>query len=98
MTAAVELELGTPERRLKLPVTGNGFSVNVSPGVRLNYRRSARTSGTWSVKIADGKRSSTMRRIAIADDHEPADGIHVMDYQQARAAALATGRAERKAR
>ena len=56
-------KLETPEQRLKLPVERNGFSVNVSPGVRLNYRRSARSSGTWSIKIADGKRSSVMRRL-----------------------------------
>jgi len=98
MSARATPQLETPEQRLSLPVKPNGYSIGISPGFRLNYRRSARTSGTWSILVADGKGSYSMRRIAIADDIEPADGVHIMDYQQAKAATLATARAERKER
>jgi hypothetical protein len=91
-------ELETPEARLRLPVERNGFSVSLAPGIRLNYRRSARTSGTWAVKIADGARSSTMRRIAMADDYHRANGRDVMNYRQACATALALAGSELKLR
>ena len=91
--------LETAEERLKLPVDRNGVTVNVAPGARLNYRRSAKGPyGTWSVQLADGNGSSTMQRLAIADDTEPADGRFVMSYAQAFAAALKAARAQRKAR
>jgi hypothetical protein len=65
-------------------------SVNVAPGLRLNYRRSARkgASGTWSLLVADGKRGARMTRIAAANDYEAANGADVMDFSQAQKAAL----------
>jgi hypothetical protein len=91
-------DLETAQGRRKIPAERNGFSVAIAPGARLNYRRSAKGPwGTWSVKLADGKGSSSMQRLALADDSEPADGVHVMTFKQAREAALAIARAERQA-
>ena len=77
-----------PRHRLRLPVERNGFSIPIAPGVRLNYRRNARGAGTWSVKVSDGMRSSTMHRLGIADDFDRADGEYVLNYEQAREAAV----------
>jgi integrase len=48
----------------------------------LGYRRNA-GPGTWSVRSTDGHGSDWIKRIALADDLERADGTHVLTYWQA---------------
>jgi integrase len=69
--------------RLKLPIRKKPFKCTVARGVRLCYRRNASGSGSWSVETAQW-----LRRFALADDHEDANGQSVQSYYQASATAL----------
>jgi integrase len=67
--------------RLKLPVRKKPFKVLIAPGVHLCYRRNE-GPGTWSVQ------AGWLKRFALADDHEEANGKSVMSYFQATQFAL----------
>jgi hypothetical protein len=69
--------------RLKLPIRKKPYSIRVSPGVRLAYRRNE-TAGTWSVIATDGHGATWLKKFALADDHEDADGTHVLSFWQAQ--------------
>jgi len=85
-------QLETRSARLKLPTRRRPFTVRISPGVRLGYRRND-TTGSWSVLVANGAGGAWMKVFAIADDHDDADGDRVLDYWQAqdRARTVARG-------
>ena len=77
---AARLETATARRRLgprKKP-----YWTTISPGIALGYRRNA-GAGTWSVRSTDGHGCDWIKRIALADDLERADGTHVLTYWQA---------------
>jgi integrase len=79
--------------RLKLPVRWKPHDFTaISPGIALGYRRNKDT-GVWVVRVADGRGSNWTKRVALADDHEDADGTHVLTWWQATdwARALARG-------
>jgi integrase len=80
-TRAAPLETRTA--RLKLAVRKKPYSVRISPSLRLGYRRN-HTAGVWSVIVADGRGGSWMKKFAIADDFEEADGRSVLDFWQAQ--------------
>ena len=85
---AAKLETATARRRLaprKKP-----HWTRLSPGIALGYRRNA-GAGTWSVRVADGG-SEWIKRIALADDLEPAAPPAVLNYWQAVDAARALAR------
>ena len=85
---AAKLETATARRRLaprKKP-----YWTRLSPGIALGYRRNA-GAGTWSVRVADGG-SEWIKRIALADDLEPAAPPAVLNYWQAVDAARALAR------
>jgi integrase len=67
--------------RLKLPVRKKPYKVLVAPGIFLCYRRNA-GPGTWSVE------AGWLKRFALADDFETANGGSVLTYFQAQAHAL----------
>jgi integrase len=69
--------------RLKLPVRRkpHDFTV-IAPGIAVGYRRN-KGAGVWVVRAADGHGGYWTKAIAGADDHEEADGDHVLDYWQA---------------
>jgi integrase len=64
----------------------------VAPGVRLGYRRN-QAAGTWSVIASDGKSGNWVKKFALADDYENANGEEVLTFWQAqeRARKLARG-------
>jgi integrase len=73
----------TRTSRLKLPVREKPHAfTGISPGIALGYRRN-RGSGTWVVRVADGKGGNWTKRVGLADDFEAADGEHVLDWWQA---------------
>src|SRR5262249_59718592 len=74
--------LETPTARRRLEVRKKPYWITISPGIALGYRRNA-GSGTWSVRSTDGHGSDWIKRIALADDLERADGMHVLTYWQA---------------
>jgi site-specific recombinase XerD len=78
--------------RLALKPRRKPFYAAVAPGIRLGYRRN-KGAGTWTVKAADGHGGHWIKAFGIADDHEDADGAHVLTYWQAidKARAVARG-------
>lgn len=91
-TRSSKLENATARRRLA--VRKKPYFATVAPGIALGYRRN-QGAGTWSVRSTDGHGTDWVKRIALADDQEPADGTHVLNFWQAqdRARALARGKA-----
>src|SRR6516165_8842334 len=87
MTTRCKLDSKTA--RLKLPVRKKPYTNRAAPGIRIAYRRNE-GPGTWSVLGGGGL---WLKKIGIADDLEPADGVNVLDYWQAsdRARDLARG-------
>jgi integrase len=79
------LENRTP--RLRLPQRKKPFSVLIAPSIHLAYRRNA-GPGTWSVKC-----NGWLKRFALADDHEDANGETVLNFWQAQDRARALARA-----
>lgn len=69
--------------RLKLPVARKPVFVRIGDGLSLGYRRN-KLNGTWVVRIADGKGSSTTKSIGLADDYNDADNSKFFDYFQAQ--------------
>jgi integrase len=63
--------------RLKLAMRKKPYGVLIAPCIHLSYRRNS-GPGTWSVKC-----NGWLKRFALADDHEEADGNSVMTYWQA---------------
>src|SRR5215510_8114631 len=76
---AAKLETATARRRLD--VRKKPYWTQLSPGIALGYRRNE-GAGTWSVRVADGG-VEWIKRIALADDLEPASPPHVLTYWQA---------------
>jgi integrase len=86
--------LETRTARLKLKVRKKPYDfTSISPGISLGYRRCV-SAGRWIVKVADGHGGHWTKVVGIADDHEDADGEHVLDFWQAqdKARALARGK------
>jgi integrase len=80
--------LESVEFRLKLEPRRKPYNpITVAPGVRLCIRRNIRNASSWVALLADGKGGEGQVKIGDADDHERADGIHVLDFWQATEAA-----------
>jgi integrase len=85
---AAKVESATARR--KLAVRKKPYWTRISPGIHLGYRRNA-GAGTWSVRVADSG-TEWIRRIALADDLEPASPPAVLTYWQAVDVARALAR------
>ncbi|WP_369720332.1 site-specific integrase [Bradyrhizobium sp. LLZ17] len=73
--------------RLKLATRKKPYTALIAPGIFLAYRRNA-GPGTWSVKC-----NGWLKRFALADDHENANGESLMTYWQALERAKTLARA-----
>ncbi len=69
--------LSTPTARLRLPVRGKSYSLPISTGIQLLFRRNL-GAGAWSVKT-----KNWIKKLAAADDFEAANGNSVLDFDQA---------------
>jgi hypothetical protein len=69
--------LETRTARLKLDPRKKPYPAQIAPGIQLAYRRN-KGAGVWSVKAPFG-----LKKFAIADDLEDANGESVMTYWQA---------------
>jgi hypothetical protein len=87
-------QLESRTQRAKLIARRKPYSLRIAPGIRVGYRRNSDSAGTWSVICADGAGGSWMKRIALADDHEDADGKTIMDFWQACDAARQLAKGE----
>ena len=76
-------KLETRSTRLKLPVAKKPTFVKIGPRLGLGYRRN-QTSGTWVIRVADGKGGNWTKVIGAADDFEDANGGSVLDFWQAQ--------------
>ena len=85
---AAKLETATARR--KLVTRRKPYFTTISPGIGLGYRRNI-GAGTWSVRCT-GHGAEWVKKLALADDLEPADGKHVLSYWQAIDAARALAR------
>ena len=65
-------------------------------GVALVYRRTKESSGTWSAKVTIGEGRYQLRRLADADDHQDANGVDVLSFDQAQAKAIESAEAWKK--
>jgi integrase len=74
-------KLESASARRKLPIAKKPVYVKLAPNVRVGYRRNE-GPGTWSVRVT-GPGVDWIKRIGLADDHEPADGRDVLTYWQA---------------
>jgi integrase len=86
-------KLETRAARLKLAIAKKPHKgPALAPGIHLDYRRN-RSAGSWIVRTANGAGGYWTKAFALADDHEDADGEHVLTFWQAqdKARALARG-------
>ena len=75
-------QLETRTARLRLKPRRKPYYARVAPGIRVAYRRNV-GAGTFSVCWADGQGGSWLKKLALADDYEDADGKNVLDFWQA---------------
>ena len=89
---SAQLETRTARLKLRVRKKPHDFTT-IAPGIALAYRRN-QGAGTWVVRVADGHGGNWTKGFAIADDHEDADGEHVLTFWQAqdKARALARGK------
>jgi integrase len=73
--------------RLKLPLRGKPYFIEIAPGISLGYRRNQGPGG-WVLRAADGKGGNKPKTFAVTDDLLEANGETILTYEQARARAL----------
>jgi integrase len=77
----------TPTARSKLKPQKKPYRYRLGPGRSLAYRRNE-GPGAWSVIGVDGRGKEWLKKIGVADDHEPADGKRILTFAQAVDVAL----------
>lgn len=83
-----DARIGSRSAREKLKRGGKPFYRELSPGLHLGYRR-LKTGGKWTVRVYAGDGQYRTETLALADDHDEADGKHVLTYEQAQELARA---------
>jgi integrase len=78
--------LDTRTARGRLKVRPKPYYRSLDPGLHLGYRRSA-NGGSWLARIYLGQQAYRLERVATADDKADADGVAVLSFSQAQAAA-----------
>jgi integrase len=78
--------LDTRTARSRLEVRGKPYYRLLDQGLHLGYRRNG-GSGSWLVRIYDGKGGYRLERIGTADDTADADGTAILSFPQAQAMA-----------
>jgi len=76
-------ELEVRSNRLRLRIARKPVFVRIGHGLSLGYRRN-QISGTWVLRVADGRGGSRTAAIGIADDFDEADGLRIFDFWQAQ--------------
>jgi hypothetical protein len=66
--------LETRAARSRLAVQGKPYCRLLDQGLHLGYRRNAGT-GTWLVRVYNGRGGYRLERIATADDTADSDGL-----------------------
>jgi integrase len=97
-----DTKLTSKTARARLAVRPKPVFVAIGPKIALGYRKNRNGPGTWVVRglFDKGARGSIVARahwteaFGKADDHDPADGAEILDYESAidRAKAIARAR------
>ena len=83
-------KLDSREARSRLRVQGKPYKRLIEPGLHLLYRRLAGRPGSWAVRKYLGNQAYAESSLnVVADDYSDADGVTVLTFAQAQAAALA---------
>ena len=77
-----KLNLETSTARLKLKIQKKPYRLPSRAWPFIGYRRNE-GPGTWSVIAADGRGQEWLKKIGVADDHDPANGKEILNYTQA---------------
>jgi integrase len=77
-----KFSLETSTARLRLAVQKKPYRHRLGPGRWVTYRRNE-GPGAWSVIGVDGRGKEWLKKIGVADDHEPADGKQILTFAQA---------------
>ncbi|HMK90841.1 MAG TPA: site-specific integrase, partial [Methylocystis sp.] len=75
--------------RTKLKASGKPVYCEIARGLHLGYRKGAKTGekwtgGNWVMRRYVGDEKYLVETIAQADDKQPADGLMVLSFDQAR--------------
>jgi integrase len=81
--------LDSKDARRKLRPRGKPHYRMIERGLHVGYRRLRNGAGTWVARYYVGEQSYQVEKIGIADDISDADGVEVLDFWQAQAAARA---------
>ncbi len=84
--SAQDAELESREARGRLAARQEPYWRWLDKGGHLGYYK-GRESRIWMARLSGGKGRYREARVGLADDFADADGIAVMDFEQARAAA-----------
>ena len=84
--SAQDAELESREARSRLAPRREPYWRSLDTGCHLGYYK-GEDLGVWIARLSRGKGRDTEERVGLADDFADADGIAVMDFKQARAAA-----------
>ncbi len=83
---AKDANLESREARSLLAPRRDPYWRLLDKGCHLGYYKGSELR-LWIARVSRGKKRDTEERVGLADDFADADGIAVMDFKQARAAA-----------
>lgn len=76
-------KLVSPSVRVALRVRPEPYWRTISKGLAIGYRKGM-TGGTWIARHFSVETKRRVESIGVADDHENADGIRVLSFEQAQ--------------
>lgn len=91
MASRHESPLSTPTRRRQLAPRDAPYWTELQQRLRLGYRKGATGAGVWVLREFRGGRY-VRRRLGLADDQAPADGVAILSYGDAQRLALSADR------
>jgi integrase len=77
-------KLDSRSARERLRARGKPYYRALDPGLHLGFRKLKGLPGRWVVRYYTGGQAYTTETIATADDSSPANGVDVLDWQQAQ--------------
>ena len=84
-----DAKIGSRDARIKLKAQGKPYWRALDEGLHIGYRRLRGASGKWVVRHYTGGQTYVTETIATADDTSDANGVDVLSFSQAQAAARA---------
>ncbi len=86
VTIQEDTNLETRAARDRLAIRHKPYWRALNQGCQLGYYK-GKDLGIWIARLPQGKGRFTEHRLGLADDAAEADGVSVLDYHQAEAAA-----------